>query len=141
MLAQHSLLLVSVPAWRVYCPSAQAEHDELDWAMLAQLLQQQGFEVATHPAKLVVGELVKLVDEADLDAACIFFVAPSTVIHARYLCVKTASATSESENRRPLGATENIIHGAQRLRDSGANEVVTTLARRRAIAQARLPVT
>ena len=41
-----------------------------------------------HPAKLVVGELVKLVDEADLDAACIFVVAPSTVIHARYLCLK-----------------------------------------------------
>ena len=41
-----------------------------------------------HPAKLVVGGLVKLVDEADLDAACIFVVAPSTVIHARYLCVK-----------------------------------------------------
>ena len=33
---------------------------------------------ATHPAKLVVGGLVKLVDEADLDAACIFVVAPLT---------------------------------------------------------------
>ena len=41
-----------------------------------------------HPAKLVVGGLVKLVDEADLDAAWILVVAPSTVIHARYLCVK-----------------------------------------------------
>jgi hypothetical protein len=35
MVAQHSLPPVPVPAWRVYCPSAQAEHDELAWAMLA----------------------------------------------------------------------------------------------------------
>jgi len=44
MVAQHSLPPVPVPAWRVYCPSAQAELDKLVGAMRAQLLQQQGFE-------------------------------------------------------------------------------------------------
>jgi hypothetical protein len=44
MVAQHSLPPVPVPAWRVYCPSAQAEQDELVGAMRAQLLQQQRFE-------------------------------------------------------------------------------------------------
>ena len=33
-----------MPAWRVYCLSARAERDELTGAMLAQLLQQQGFK-------------------------------------------------------------------------------------------------
>jgi hypothetical protein len=44
MVAQHSLPPLPVPAWCVYCLSAQAERDELAGAMLAQLLQQQGFE-------------------------------------------------------------------------------------------------
>jgi hypothetical protein len=64
---------------------------------------------ATHPAKLVVGGLVKLVDEADLDAACIFVVAPSTVIHARYLCVKLRAQLPNLKIAIGLwGATENI---------------------------------
>ena len=124
MVAQHSLPPLPVPAWRVYCRSARAECDELVGAMRAQLLQQQRFE-----AKLVVGGLVKLVDEADLDAAWILVVAPSTVIHARYLCVKLRAQLPNLKIAIGLwGATENITHAAQRLRDSGANEVVTTLA-------------
>jgi hypothetical protein len=84
---------------------------------------------ATHPAKLVVGGLVKLVDEADLDAACIFVVAPSTVIHARYLCVKLRAQLPNLKIAIGLwSATENITQAAERLRDSGANEVVTTIA-------------
>ena len=82
----------------------------------------------THPAKLVVGELVNLVDEADLDEACIFVVAPSTVIHARYLCVKLRATPNLKIAIVLWSATENITQAAERLRDSGANEVVTTLA-------------
>ena len=82
-----------------------------------------------HPEKLVVGGLVKLVDEADLDAAWILVVAPSTVIHARYLCVKLRAQLPNLKIAIGLwGATENITQTAQRLRDSGANEVVNTLA-------------
>jgi hypothetical protein len=58
------------------------------WGDAHAIPSAAGLRGATHPAKLVVGELVKLVDEADVDAARIFVVAPSTVIHARYLCVK-----------------------------------------------------
>jgi hypothetical protein len=62
-----------------------------------------------HPAKLVVGGLVKLVDEADLDAAWILVVAPSTVIHARYLCVKLRAQLPNLKIAIGLwGATENI---------------------------------
>ena len=96
------------------------------WSRNASAARLRG---ATHPAKLVVGGLVKLVDEADLDAAWILVVAPSTVIHARYLCVKLRAQLPNLKIAIGLwGATENITHAAQRLRDSGANEVVTTLA-------------
>ena len=129
MVAEHSPPPVPAPAWRVYCLPARAERDELAGAMLAQLLQQQGFEAQNAPAKLAAGEMVKLVDEADVDAACISVVAPSTVIHARYLCVKLRAQLPNLKIAIGLwGATENITHAAQRLRDSGANEVVTTLA-------------
>ena len=129
MVAEHSPPSVPAPAWRVYCLPARAERDELAGAMLAQLLQQQGFEAQNAPAKLVAGEMVKLVDEADVDAACISVVAPSTVIHARYLCVKLRAQLPNLKIAIGLwGATENITQAAQRLRDSGANEVVTTLA-------------
>ena len=128
MVAEHSPP-VSAPAWRVYCLPARAERDEVAGAMLAQLLQQQGFEAQNAPAKLVAGEMVKLVDEADVDAVCISVVAPSTVIHARYLCAKLRAQLPNLKIAIGLwGATENITPAAQRLRDSGANEVVTTLA-------------
>jgi methylmalonyl-CoA mutase cobalamin-binding subunit len=129
MVAEQSPPPVPAPAWRVYCLPARAERDELAGAMLAQLLQQQGFEAQNVPAKLVVGEMVKLVDEADVDAACISVIAPTTVIHARYLCVKLRAQLPNLKIAIGLwGATENITQAAQRLRDSGANEVVTTLA-------------
>ena len=129
MVAEHSPPPVPAPAWRVYCLPARAERDELAGAMLAQLLQQQGFEAQNAPAKLAAGETVKLVDKADVDAVCISVVAPSTVIHARYLCAKLRAQLPNLKIVIGLwGATENIAHAAQRLRDSGANEVVTTLA-------------
>ena len=129
MVAEHSPPPVSAPAWRVYCLPARAERDEVAGAMLAQLLQQQGFEAQNAPAKLVAGEMVKLVDEADVDAVCISVVAPSTVIHARYLCAKLRAQLPNLKIAIGLwGATENLTPAAQRLRDSGANEVVTTLA-------------
>ncbi|MGA7214248.1 MAG: hypothetical protein WBX20_08585, partial [Terrimicrobiaceae bacterium] len=97
--------------------------------MLAQLLEQQGFEAQNASANLAAGEMVKLVDEADVDAVCISVLAPSTVIHARYLCAKLRVQLPNLKIAIGLwGATENITHAAQRLRDSGANEVVTTLA-------------
>ena len=117
------------PACRVCCLPARADRDEIAGAMLVHLLQQQGFQAQNAPAKLVAGELVKMVDEADVDAACISVVAPSTVIHARYLCAKLRAQLPNLKIVVGLwGATENIIRAAQRLRDSGASEVVTSLA-------------
>ena len=75
-------------SYRVCCLPAQDERDELAGTMLAQLLQQRGFEAASAPGKLVAGELLVSLEKADVDVFCISVVVPSTIIHARYLCQK-----------------------------------------------------
>ena len=117
------------PASRVYCLPSRAERDELAGAMLAQLLGQQGFEAQNASAKMVGGELIALLEEAQVDAVCLSVVAPSTVIHARYLCLKIRAAFPQMKIVIGLwGTTENVNEAARRLRDSGANEVITSLA-------------
>ena len=65
--------------------------------------------------------------------------APSTVLHARYLCLKLRRFLPNLKIVVGLwGATENVADAARRVRDSGADEVVTSLAE--AVVQlARLP--
>jgi hypothetical protein len=114
---------------RVYCLPARADRDELAGAMLVQLLRQQGLEAQSAPTKLGVAELVGLVEKAGVDAVCISVVAPSTVLHARYLCLKLRALLPEQRILVGLwGATENVTDAARRVRDSGADAVVTTLA-------------
>jgi predicted PurR-regulated permease PerM/methylmalonyl-CoA mutase cobalamin-binding subunit len=125
----HTPLSTPRPAWRVHCLPARADRDELAGAMLAHLLREQGFLAENAPAKLVAGELVKTVEQADADAVCISVIAPSTVIHARYLTTKLRTQFPTLKIIVGLwGATENISEAARRLRESGANEIVTTLA-------------
>lgn len=117
------------PGCRVYCLPARAERDELVGAMLAQLLEVHAFEAQSAPGKLVAGELIELVEKGNADSICISVVAPTTVIHARYLCTKLHTRLPNLKIVVGLwGATENLTDAAQRLRDSGADEVVTTLA-------------
>ncbi|MHC1765716.1 MAG: AI-2E family transporter [Verrucomicrobiia bacterium] len=114
---------------RVCCLPARADRDELAGAMLAQLLQRQGFDAESAPTKLGVGELIGLVQKAGVDLVCISAVAPSTVLHARYLCLKLRTLFPKQKIVVGLwGATENVTDSVRRLRDSGADEVVTTLA-------------
>jgi len=117
------------PDCRVFCLPARADRDELGGTMLMQLARQQGFGAQNAPGKLVAGELLALVEKADVDVVCISVVAPSTVIHARYLCLKLRSLLPRQKIVIGLwGATEDVTEATKRLRDSGADEVVTTLA-------------
>jgi len=117
------------PAWRIHCLPARADRDELAGAMLAHILREQGFHAINAPAKLVTGELVKAVADSEADAVCISVLPPSTVIHARYLTTKLRGQFPALKIVVGLwGATENISEAARRLRESGANEIVTTLA-------------
>jgi predicted PurR-regulated permease PerM/methylmalonyl-CoA mutase cobalamin-binding subunit len=117
-------------SYRVCCLPARDERDELAGTMLAQLLQQRGFQAASAPGKLVVVELLSFAEKADVDVVCISVVAPSTIIHARYLCKKVRTRFPKVKIIVGLWGTttENKAESAQRLRDSGADEVVVSLA-------------
>ena len=114
--------------FRVLCLPARADRDELAGVMLTQLLQQQGFAAQNGQAKLAASELLDLVEKSNVNAACISVVSPSTVIQARYLCVKLRARFPQLKIVIGLwGMTQSVTDATRRLRDSGADEVVTTL--------------
>ena len=114
--------------FQVYCLPARADRDELAGAMLVQLLQEQGLAAQSAPGKLAVSELVDLVEKVGPDAACISVVSPSTVIQARHLCVKLKARFPQLKIVVGIwGTTQGVTDATKRLRNSGANEVVTTL--------------
>jgi predicted PurR-regulated permease PerM len=117
------------PDCRIFCLPARAERDELAGTMLVQLARQQGFGAQNAAAKLVAAELLTLVEKGDVDVVCISAVAPSTVIHARYLCLKLRAFLPKLKIVICLwGVTDDVTEATKRLRDSGADEVVTTMA-------------
>ena len=114
---------------QVYCLPARADRDELAGAMLIQLLQKQGLVAQSAPANLPAGELLDLVAKLDPQAACISVVSPSTVIQARYLCVKLKARFPALKIVVGLwGLTYGLTDASKRLRDSGASEIVTSLS-------------
>ena len=117
------------PTCRVLCLPARALRDEIAGAMLTQLLRQQGFEAENAPVELASGALVELAEKTAPEAVCISVVAPSTSIQARHL---TARLRARLTNVKIVvgfwGATEKLADAAQRMRASGADEVVTSLA-------------
>jgi methylmalonyl-CoA mutase cobalamin-binding subunit len=114
---------------RVYCLPVRADRDELAAAILAQVLQQEGFEARIAPTTLGGEGLMGLVAKAGPDVVCISVVAPSRAIHARYLCLKLRALLPLQKILVGLwGATGNVADAARRVRDSGAAEVVTTFA-------------
>lgn len=114
---------------RIYCLPARAHRDELAGSMLVQVARQHGFGAQNAAAHLAAGELLALAEKADVDVICISVVAPSTVIHARYLCLKLRSLLPKQKILIGLwGVSEELTEATNRLRDSGADEVVTTLA-------------
>ena len=121
--------LMLAPDCRVYCLPARADRDELAGTMLVQIARKEGFGAQNAPSQLVAGELLGLTEKADVDVVCISVLAPSTVIHARYLCLKLRAGLPKIKIVIGLwGETEGLTEATKRLRDSGADEVVATLA-------------
>ena len=115
-------------AFRIFCLPARASRDELAATMLSQLLRQAGFEVETAPAAIEADEIVRSVEKARADVVFISVVAPSTVLHARYLCLKLRPKLPETQIIVGLwGTGSGNLESVRRVQDSGANSVVTTL--------------
>ena len=127
---------VADPSWpdvvkpcRVYCLGARAERDQLASAMLAHLLQLRGFDGHVAPAAWDPGEFMKMAEANPVDVICISVVAPSTVIHARYLCRKIRAQFPRLGILVGLwGASDGAAEARQQVRDSGADEMVVSLA-------------
>ena len=74
-------------------------------------------------------ELLEKLEATHADVACISVVAPSTVIHARFLCTKLRARFPALKIIVGLwGANERVAEATKRLHDSGADETVTSLA-------------
>jgi predicted PurR-regulated permease PerM/methylmalonyl-CoA mutase cobalamin-binding subunit len=127
--AEQTPFPLSGPTCRVLCVPARAPRDELAGEMLVQLLRQQGFDAENASAALSSGELVEMAAKSDPEAICISVVAPSTLIHARHLSAKLRAQLPHVKIVVGIwGATENMAGAAERLRSSGADEVVVSLA-------------
>jgi predicted PurR-regulated permease PerM len=111
----------------ICCVPARALRDQLAGDMLVRLLWQQGVPARSAVAKMPLSELAAWLRNADV--VCISVVAPSTLIHARYLCAKIRALSAGLKIvvgfwGRPDLSPEN----SAALRESGADEIVTSLA-------------
>jgi CheY-like chemotaxis protein len=114
---------------RVYCLPARADRDELASEMLSHLLRRAGCVVEGAPAGLGAVELVRRVEAAAVDLVFISVMFPSTVLHARQLCLKLQALVPRPRLVVGLwGIAENGTDAARRVRESGADEVVSTFA-------------
>lgn len=112
--------------YRVCCLPARAERDELAGAMLAHLLTPF-CHAQNASVRLESAELLDLVEKQDAELACISVVAPSTLIQARHLCAKLRSRYPQLKIVVGLwGATDRVPEASARLRESGADAVVTS---------------
>ena len=110
------------------CVPARAYRDELAGAMLVQLLRQQDLDAENASAALSSGEVVEMAAKSDPEAICISVVTPSTLIHARYLSAKLRAQLPRVKIVVGSGARPKTWRAGKRLRSSGADEVVVSLA-------------
>ena len=112
----------------VCCVPARAHRDQLAGDMLVRLLWQHGLSAQSAAATMPLGELVAWVRKAKADVVCISVVPPSTLIHARYLCAKIRALSASLKIVVGLwGRPDLSPENAAALRDSGADEIVTSL--------------
>jgi predicted PurR-regulated permease PerM len=114
---------------RAYTLPARAERDELGGIMLTHLLQGHGFDAVNATAALEPTDQLELVERHETEVVCISVVAPSTVIHARHLCLKLRAKFPTLKILVGLWtAPEKLADAANRLQDAGADQVVASLA-------------
>ncbi len=113
----------------VCCVPARAHRDQLAGDMLVRLLWQHGLSAQSAAAAMPLGELVAWVRKAKAEVVCISVVAPSTIIHARYLCAKFRAICPSLKIVVGLwGRPDLTPENTAALKESGADEIVASLA-------------
>ncbi len=112
----------------VCCVPAKAIRDELAGEMLGQLLEQSGVPAANASSRMTTGEIVGWVMETDAEVVCVSVISPSTITHARYVSSKLRAVMPDLKIIVGLwGSTEKTSDTLKALRDSGVDEVFTSL--------------
>ena len=127
--AEGGAAAVSAARSKVLCLPVNAYRDELAGAMLVQLLRERGCTAEVAGSKMVSGELIESVEKAAVEVVCISVVPPSSITQARHLGTRLRARFPQLRIVIGLwGAVENVEDSVRRLRASGADEVVTSLA-------------
>lgn len=112
----------------VLCLPAKEERDELAGAMLTQLLRQKSILSENVIAKLSTNEMLSYVQQQAPHTVCISVVAPTTLIHARYLSAKLRQKLPTVKIIVGIWEYSEIAPEVlQKMRSVGVNEVVRTL--------------
>ncbi|MEO5712895.1 MAG: AI-2E family transporter [Luteolibacter sp.] len=113
----------------ICCLPTKAWRDELAGSMLAIQLKHHGYQVQNASARMVTGELVAWVREQNADIVCVSAVTPTSVNQVRYLCLKLRAGFPDLKIIVGMwGAVGNAAGDSRMLRESGANEVVTSIS-------------
>lgn len=113
---------------RISCVPVSSRRDELAGEMVLSLLHRRGFAAEKAPASLVSGELLGWLKNVAAEVVCLTAVSPTTFFQVRYLCLKLRSQFPSMKIVVALHqVSEDLKEDATILKESGADEVVTSL--------------
>ncbi len=122
------------------CP-ARDELDELALEMLGQVLDPKRWRFNMVTEHLLAAELIDRVAAKKPAVICIASLPPGGLAHTRYLCKRLRASLP---NVRILvgrwGLAKNIERNQDQLRESGANEIASTILETRSQLNALVPV-
>ena len=96
--------------------------------MLAQAISRKGFDLTHGSSKMITSERLQLVAESEADVVCVSVVAPTTVSHARYLCLKLRE--SFPTTKIVVGLWDNAVNDSEAeaaLQEAGADVIVKSV--------------
>jgi predicted PurR-regulated permease PerM len=121
--------IADAPVLNVCCLPARAYRDELAGTMMGQLLRQQGCNALCASSKMLASEVIDWVRNTKADVVCISAVAPTKIVQARFLSSKLRRNFPEIKIIVGLwGSAVQSVEETKSLEDSGANEIVNSLA-------------
>lgn len=107
---------------------ARDEADFIAGTIFARLLAAEGFRARVLPGGLLISELVDHVVETGAEAVCVSSVPPSAASAAGYVCRRLRQRLPQLKIVVALWHAEGDLERARRrLREAGADEVVTAL--------------
>lgn len=114
-------------AARVFCVPVRDQADETAAVMLGQTLSSAGFAADVGSLHLLASEVVDRIAAAQYDVAVIVMLPPFGSRNARYLCKRLRQSNPDLRIVAALLNGAQLKSTQQRLQDSGADLVVTSL--------------